>query len=599
MNNKSSNKPAIGLREALRQFARLLVDLRPYWGAFVKAIFVGFSVSCLGLIAPLLSKILFDRVYPTADVPLLHIVVAGILAATITGAALSSLKAYYSAAIGTRIVLKVSQRLFSHVLHLPVRFFDEHRIGEILSRFADVRLSLDSVSKILDTVLISGPFALLIPPILVAINFRLALVALIAVPATSVVSTLSGRLVRRALTDGAKASADLSAYQFEILSHIRSVKTSTAEGQVYSNAYRQLEAALRFQLRSASLIATTRMVNVALQALVQAGISLFAWTLILTRELSLGDYIAFVAYMTALAGPVGQFTDLFLSFQQSAVSLGRMFEYMDLETEQPIDVSRQRHRVGTVALRGDIVFSQVHFEYAAGTPVLNDFDLRIKEGVLTAIVGASGAGKSSVLRLLGRLESPDSGAISIGNTNLDSMQLYDLRRQLSVVWQEFSVMQGTIWDNLTVGLQDVSLARVDAAIRACQLDDLIDRLPEGYQTNVGEWGATLSGGQRQRIMLARAIIRETPIVLLDEVTSNLDLATERALLNDVRRILLGRTVVVVTHRPSAAVIADTVVMLDAGKVAATGRHGDLMLENRYYRRLLDATDEMSMTSSIR
>jgi ABC-type multidrug transport system fused ATPase/permease subunit len=289
--------------------------------------------------------------------------------------------------------------------------------------------------------------------------------------------------------------------------------------------------------------------------------------------------------MTYLLTPLQQITQLFADAQQSAVNLGRMFEYLDMPTEQDATLAYLPPAPIQTVIRGDVEMSGVRFGYSAAQEVLHDVSVRFPRGTITSIVGPSGAGKSSLLRLVLRLEEPEQGEVRVDGTPLAEVSLPDLRRQVSVVWQELGLMRGTLWDNLTLGADDPPVAAVHDAVRLCRLDGLVGSLREGYETSVGEWGATLSGGQRQRIALARALIRDAPVLLLDEATSNVDLQTEGEILRDLFARMEGKTVIFVTHRVATAALADQVVVVEAGRVAGVGTHAELMEESEVYRRL--------------
>ncbi|MGH7712158.1 MAG: ATP-binding cassette domain-containing protein, partial [Gemmatimonadaceae bacterium] len=212
-----------------------------------------------------------------------------------------------------------------------------------------------------------------------------------------------------------------------------------------------------------------------------------------------------------------------------------------------------------------------------------------------SIIGPNGAGKSTLLRLLVRMEEPQSGLIAIDGTPLSRYTLPDLRRQIAVVWQEYTLMRGTVWDNVTFGLPEVSFEAVEEAMRLCGLDALVRDLPAGYQTEVAEWGANLSGGQRQRIAIARALVRNTPIVILDEATSQIDVESERQLLRALCVRLRGRTVLFATHRLATAAVADRVLVLEHGRLTAQGTHEYLVTENDAYRRLMELSTASQTT----
>jgi ABC-type bacteriocin/lantibiotic exporter with double-glycine peptidase domain len=472
---------------------------------------------------------------------------------------------------------------FNHLQHLTVRFFDEHRVGEVMSRFQDIRTSFQTVSSIFDTIMTSGTFLVLVPPLLLFMNFKLALISLTVVPLTTVVSTVSSHWVRRFSKQNMEESAELSAFQFESLSHIRTLKGMAAEHFVYRSANERLHRAVRVQLASSALSSVVGLINAALRAAGQAVFSWYAWSAILHQEMSLGDFVAFTAYMGYLTGPVTQFASLFVGFQTSAVSFGRMFEYLELPVEQEPALAFEASPPIKHRLTGDITISDVRFRYTPDKEVLHGLTLHISRGSLNAIVGPSGAGKSSLLRLLCRMEEPHAGQIWFGDIPITSVSLPDIRRQIAVVWQEFSLMRGTVLENLTYGLDDVPRERVDDAIRVARLTELVADLPHGVDTTVAEWGSTLSGGQRQRMAIARALIRDAPILLLDEATSNIDVQTESEVLRDVFSRLEDKTVVYVTHRVATAALADRICVIDNGRLIGSGTHDQLMEQNEFYR----------------
>ncbi len=579
------------LREAFQQFLRLLRLIRPYWGSLSKGMVLGLILGVFGMATPYLSKLLIDQVYPSRNVTLMHVLVAGVFAISVTQAVLGAIRGYFTTFTTAHLGNATSLLFFNHLQHLTVRFFDEHRVGEIMSRFSDVRSSLNSVSKTFETIFVNGVYLVLVPPFLFLLQWKLALVSLVTIPLTVGLTTLSARVLRKYWKRSAEAFADLGAFQVEVLSHIRTLKALAMEHHIYGRAHRQMRDALQVQLKAGGYGQVFGMFNAVIRASGTAVFTWYAWTLILRQEMTLGDYIAFTAYMGYLYNPLTQITGLFSEFQQSAVNLGRMFEYLDLPVEQDpsssyVAPAEIRHRI-----RGDIRLHDVSFGYQSAKEVLHGVSLHLPLGAVTAIVGPSGAGKSSLLRLVTRMEEPNSGRIMVDGIPLTDISLPDLRRQVSVVWQEFALMQGTIWDNLTLGAANPSPERVDDAVRLCRLEALVLDLPNGYNTSVAEWGATLSGGQRQRLALARALIRDTPVLLLDEATSNIDMQTETEILRDLFARMEGRTVVFVTHRVATAALADQICVIEGGKVVGVGPHAELVRDNETYRLLHGAGGE--------
>ena len=573
------------LREAFQQFLRLLRLIRSYWGSLGKGIALGLVLGMFGMVIPYLSKLLIDEVYPSRNYTLMHVLVLGILAVTVAQAVMSAIRGYFTAYTTSHLANATSLLFFNHLQHLKTRFFDEHRVGEIMSRFADVRNSLNSVSRIFETLFVNGVYLVLVPPFLFLIQWRLALVALMTVPLTMIVTTLSARLLRKLWKRSAEAYADLGAFQVEVLTHIRTLKAMALENYIFTRASKQLQDALQVQLKAGGLAQVFTAITSMIRALGTALYTWYGWTLILRGEMTIGDYIAFTAYMGYLYNPLQQITTLFSDFQQTAVNLGRMFEYLDMPVEQDPTGSYQAPALVSHTLEGDIRLRDVSFGYSAEKRVLHDVTLHFPRGTVTAVVGPSGAGKSSLLRLITHMEEPSAGQVYLDGVPLPSVPLADLRRQVSVVWQDVGMMQGSVWENLTLGAPDATLAQVEDAMRLVRLDALIRDLPDGYGTHVAEWGATLSGGQRQRLALARALVRDAKVLLLDEATSNVDMQTETEILRDLFPRLEGKTVVFVTHRVPTASLADQIVVLVGGRVSAVGPHAELIQSSDVYRAL--------------
>jgi ABC-type bacteriocin/lantibiotic exporter with double-glycine peptidase domain len=573
------------LKEAFQQFMRLLRLIRPYWSSLFKGIVLALVLGVLGMATPYLSKLLIDEVYPTGNLSLMHVLVLGILALSVGSSVMGAIRFYFTTFVTSRLANASSLLFFNHLQHLRVRFFDEHRVGEVVSRFADVRSALNTVARVFETLFVNAAYLLLVPPVMFLLQWKLALVSLVTIPVTVAITTASARMLRRYWKRAAEAYAELGAYQVEVLSHIRTLKTLAAEHTVYGKASRAIQSALQVQLKAAAWSQVATAMNAAASALGTAVFTWYGWVLIVRGEMTLGTYIAFSAYVGYLYTPLTQITGLFADFQQSAVNLGRMFEYLDSPTEQDPTLAYLPQPPLETVVRGDIRMHGVCFGYSSAREVLHEVDVSFPLGAVTSIVGPSGAGKSSLLRLIMRMEEPSAGEVCVDGAPVSAISIPDLRRQVTVVWQEFSLMQGTIWDNLTLGATDPSRARVDDAVRLCQLEPLVRDLPHGYDTSVGEWGATLSGGQRQRMALARALIRDAPVLLLDEATSNVDMHTENEILRGLFARMEGKTVIYVTHRVQTAALADQIVVVEAGRVVAVGPHAELMQNSDAYRRL--------------
>lgn len=565
----------------LTDIRRLLVLMRPFWGSLAQGAGASVMIGLLSLSVPIIGKTVIDEVYPSRDTSLLAALMIATLVVTISTPTMTSIRAYYAQIVTSRLSATFILALFTHVQKLPLSFFEERRVGEVTSRFGEAKLSIQTLSSALQTIVLSGSYFVLIPPILILMHWRLALIALIAIPLNIAITALTGPTLRHRWRDASSSTADVNAFQTEALSHPLAVKALGLERYCRETLKELFVRNTRAGLAANRWSISVGLVTNVIRAAGLAAFTWLAWHAILRGELTLGAFIAFSSFLGMLTGPATQLTGVVNSLQQAAVSLHRAFEYADVPVEagHHRGVARASHRN---ELSQEISLLEVTLRYPGGTTALRCISTKCIRGRVTAIAGPSGAGKSSILKLIVGLATPTSGRVTLGRLSVSDLPPDRLRRHIASVWHDASMFRGTIRDNLTIGLDAVDDGVVTDALRVSQLDSVLAQLPDGINTNVAEGGVSLSGGQRQRVAIARALIRQPQVLLLDEATSQLDASTEDIVLRGLLTAMTGRTVVMITHRASTLCLADQILVVNEGQLLAVGSHENLLRTCPFY-----------------
>jgi ABC-type bacteriocin/lantibiotic exporter with double-glycine peptidase domain len=588
-------------REIFRKFYKVLKLMRAHWLSLFNVMLGGLVIQSVGMLIPYFSQLLIDRAYPARDVGLMHVLVAAVIGINVGTVVMRHLRSYFSLRLSARLNNLLGLLFFNHIQHLPTRFFDGRRTGEIMSRFQDISASISTVTNAFQTLFMNGIYLLLVPPALFLIDWRLAALALFSIPLNIYITYRLGSATRPFLKKTAESYAELRGIQVEILENIRTLKTMALEGHNYRKLDGLTRDALKLQLKTSRVGGYYGIANGLTRALSMALYTWVGWHLIFSGQVSLGEFIAFTAYVGYLNAPISELVALFSDFQQSSVSFDRMFEYLDKEAEQ--DPAMAKSPLGQIShrVKGNIELRNVFFGYDPAQPVLKDVNITLRRGTVNAVVGPSGSGKTSLLRLLTVLDRPTSGNILIDGVDVSAIPLSDLRRQVAVVWQEGGLIKGSIRDNLTLGAESPSDEWVQRVVRLCCLEELIDSLPQGYNTEVAERGSTLSAGQRQRIAIARALIRRAPILILDEATANIDVETERNILDGIFSELSSQTIIFVSHRLASAALAQQIIVIDSGQVVEAGTQRELLLHAGAYYRMCEhtkITDEERVLAAV-
>ena len=494
-------------------------------------------------------------------------------------------RAYLVARVEQGVTRDLRREVYGHLLELDLGFFGRTRMGQITSRLThDVEqlraLVTRELSRVVSSVFEFGAAVVF----MLAISWKLTIAAFLVVPFTMVIWGPLVRKLRRGDRRVLDLAGEVSSHVQETLSGIRLVKASGAEDHERGRFHRLTEDYFRTFVRTERLRAVAAPLTELLAA---TGTVMLLWygarLVLIGGELTGQAFIGFIALSTKLYSPVKFFSKLPANVLPGIVGAERIFEFLDA----PIEIRDRPDARPFPGLTREMRFEAVSFAYRPGVPVLTDVEMAVPRGSVVALVGPSGAGKSTLVDLIGRFHDPVTGRITVDGADLRGFSISSLRASLGIVSQETVLFHDTVRANIAYGMSGASQAEIERAARAANAHDFVSALPHRYDTVVGERGTQLSGGQRQRLAIARAILRDPPILVLDEATSALDTESERLVQTAIDRLLEGRTVFVIAHRLSTVQRADLIVVLDQGRIVEKGDHATLLERGGLYRRLYD------------
>ena len=484
--------------------------------------------------------------------------------------------------------------IFRHLQRLDFARHDELQTGQVVSRAITDLNAVQQMLGFLPMLVANGVFFVASLVVMVVLSPLLALVALAVAPLMLVVSTRLRALVHPATWDAQQKAGVVAGIVEESVTGVRVVKGFGQERRELGRLGQAAETLYASRVRSIRLRARYQAILQALPPLAQAAILALGGWLAIQGRLSLGTFLVSATYITQLQAPTRLLAAIFVLAQQGRASAERIFEVLD---STPAVTDRAGARP-LQSVRGEVEFDAVTFGYLRSEPVLDGFTLRVAAGETVALVGTAGSGKSTVAMLLPRFYDVQAGAIRIDGTDIRDLELRSLRENIGVVFEDSFLFSETVRANIAYGRPDATAAEVAAAARAAEADGFIEALPDGYDTVVGEQGLTLSGGQRQRVALARALLTDPRILLLDDATSSVDTRIEEEIHATLRRLLAGRTTILVARRRSTLRLADRICVVDHGGVADTGTHEELMSRSLLYRRLLTGAGEDGLLEEI-
>ncbi len=576
-------------KSSFKLYLRLLAYLRPYKARVVLAfICMVLSAASTAFVMYQLKPIM-DATFTHTDDPMgtyRHLAYF-IVPLTLLGALIRSLSGYgsdYSKRyLSQRVVQRLRNDLYSHFLKLPMAYFNTQRTGGLAARITnDVQVLQDSVSNIV----LQGTDSLITVVIIASVLFyrdwELAFVALVVFPVALFPIYRYGRKIRHASGEGQQLLSDLNAQVHETLSGIRVVKAFGMEHLEKSKFNKTNDTFFGVKMRENRAYASSSPIVETIGTF--AFLILLVWMAyraLLINNLTVGDFAAFVGLVLSLYPKLKDFNGLWGGLQSALAATERCFEILD--TVDPMVDAKGAGEIGV--LKKSIEFNKVSFEYIPGHPVLKDVSFAVKKGEVVALVGPSGGGKSTLADLVPRFYQPTSGQILWDGHDISRVKLASLRSHIGIVTQETILFHDSIMRNIAYGRPDASFWDVQQAAKAAYSDDFINNTPHGYNTLIGERGVKLSGGQRQRLAIARAILKNPPVMILDEATSSLDTQSEQSVQKALEKLMGHRTTLVIAHRLSTIRRAHRILVVDKGRIVEEGRHTALLAKRGLYAKL--------------
>jgi len=590
---ENSTAPSLSNSSGKLKVAHLL---RPHWKALTVALLAVLGVTVTDIIEPWPIKIVVDNLLQSKKLPgwlgefvsgifgqdklaILNFAVAAVAVIAVVGAVSSYVERYMTTSVSQWVAHDLRQTLYNHVQRLSLTEYDETRTGDLISRVtSDIEAIQDFINSALLGMLVSGLTLFGMVGVMLYINWRFTLIALSVAPALFLVVFYFTRRIKKTSRAVRKKESELLSIVEEVLTSIRVVKAFAREDyeerRFASQSRENLETALKARSIKAKL-------SPVVEIIVAMGTCLVLWygaRLALSGQLSAGLLIVFLLYLGKMYKPMRELSKMTDTVSKAAVGYERIQEVLEIESRvRDLPQAQKAPR-----LKGKIEFDHVSFSYEEDKPVLKDVSFKIEPGQVAAVVGPSGTGKTTIISLIPRFYDPRSGQVKIDGKDVRRFTMKSLRDQISFVLQDTLLFRAPIWENIAYGRPDASHEEIMRAAQVANAHEFIDKMSEGYDTMLGERGVTLSGGQRQRIAIARAVIRDTPILVLDEPTSGLDAASEEAVIEALDRLMKDRTTILIAHHLGTIRHADIIFVVNDSELVEQGSHEELLARGGVY-----------------
>lgn len=563
-------------------YKRLISYVRPYMGRMIAAIACIILAAGGNLAVPWIIKDVIDQVLINKDMAMLNIIAIGILIIFFLRGIFFFGQTYLMSYIGQRVIIDIREAVYRQLQRLSLAYFDRRQTGAIMSSVTNDVSALQAalvdsmVEMVTEAMILIGSLGAMF-----FLHWKLSLLTLITMPLVLQAINTFGKKLRKAGRVLQERAADITAILQETISGIRVIRSFAREDYETDRFKQENFYNFRAQMKTSQLLATLTPVIEFLSAI---GVTVIIWyggMEVIDGNLTSGALIAFLIYVVNLANPVKRLSKVYGNIQKSLAAAERVFAILDTEP----DIKDMPGAVVLPEIEGHVTLQHLSFAYSPGQYALRDVSLEVKPGQTIAIVGPSGAGKTTIANLLPRFYEATEGSILVDGKDIRTVTMQSLRQQIGIVPQETVLFNGTVYDNILYGRLDATHEEVIAAAKAANAHNFIERMPDQYQTQIGERGAKLSGGQRQRISIARAILKDPRILILDEATSALDTESEKLVQQALDKLMIGRTSFVIAHRLSTVQRADMIVVLDKGRLVEQGTHSELLASGGLYSTL--------------
>jgi len=585
-----------GAPEKAKHFKKTIVTilgyLRPYWGylifvavcAIISTIFAIASPKVLGNMTTEIVKGLMSGRGVNFD----NIAVIGwwLIGLYIVSALFSYIQSWVMTTISQKITYKFRRDISEKIARLPLRYFDQHENGDIVSRVTnDVETISQNLNQSMTQLVTSVITIVGILAMMISISWQMTIVAILVLPTSMTLITLIIKKSQRYYVRQQAALGEIDGHIDEMFSNHAIVKTFNGEQRAI-NKFNVINTKLyKSGWKSQFLSGLMFPIMQFISNIGYVGVAVMGGWLAINGKISIGDIQAFIQYMNQFTQPISQTANIANVLQATAAAAERVFDFLD-EKEEKTETSIQT--IVPKSIKGEVVFDNVCFGYDKGQPIIKNFSTHIKPKQNVAIVGPTGAGKTTIVNLLMRFYDVDSGSIVIDGIDTKNISRHDVRRLFGMVLQDTWLFQGTIAENIAYGRPDASMAEIKAASKAAHIDHLIDTLPDGYDTIISETADSISAGEKQLLTIARAILADSPMLILDEATSSVDTRTELLIQSAMDKLSHGRTSFVIAHRLSTIRNADVILVMRDGNIVEQGTHDGLIKQNGYYAELYNS-----------